>query len=123
MVANEPGVDIPNTAAVSGDLPELRLDNNEDDAPITIPPPDFDLEITKDASPTDVLVGDQVTYSVTLENLGPDDAAGAVVADNLPAEVEYVSDTCGGVVLDFEPPSGGTAWALARRCAGGRRHS
>jgi len=36
------------------------------------------------------------TYSLMAGNLGPDDAAGVVVTDTLPAGVAYLSDNCGG---------------------------
>ncbi len=57
-----------------------------------------------------------VTYSLTATNLGPDDAGAAAVADVLPPEVAYVSDTCGGVLRPGAspkpplPPIPGTLW-------------
>jgi uncharacterized repeat protein (TIGR01451 family) len=53
---------------------------------------DSDLSITKTGS----FDGSQIVYTVTVTNDGPDDASGVVVTDNLPAEVTYVSDDCGG---------------------------
>lgn len=55
-----------------------------------------DLEITKTASPPDPMPGTDVVYTITVSNLGPDIAINVQVVDTLPAEVTYVSDTCGG---------------------------
>ncbi len=50
-----------------------------------------DLAITK----TGVANGNQIVYTITVTNNGPVGATGVVVTDTLPAEVTYVSDTCG----------------------------
>jgi uncharacterized repeat protein (TIGR01451 family) len=56
-----------------------------------------DLQITKVASSKTVRVGETVTYTVTLKNLGPGVAAGAVFGDPLPDQLNLVSSTCGEV--------------------------
>ena len=53
-----------------------------------------DLDLTKTATATSPSTG---RYTITVENLGPDDATGVQVTDSLPAGVSYVSDDCGGV--------------------------
>ncbi len=55
-----------------------------------------DLEITKEDSADPPPAGEDLIYTITVENLGPSDAAGVVVTDPLPSEVTYVSDDCGG---------------------------
>ena len=57
--------------------------------------PEADLEITKDDSADPPPAGQDLVYTISVENLGPSDAAGVVVTDPLPAEVTYVSDDCG----------------------------
>ncbi|MEI7479175.1 MAG: DUF11 domain-containing protein [Actinomycetes bacterium] len=44
-----------------------------------------DLSITKTASPIQYTVGSPLTYTVTVDNAGPDTATDATVTDNLPA--------------------------------------
>ena len=73
-----------------------NLDQNDpvtdnDTATATVDPPNADLAITKiisDASPN---VGDNVTFTITLVNNGPDQASGIVVTDQLPSGFSFVS--------------------------------
>jgi uncharacterized repeat protein (TIGR01451 family) len=61
--------------------------------------PTADLSITKTASPDPVTTGDDLTYTVTVTNNGPDPATSVTVTDNVPAETTFVScsSTGGGV--------------------------
>jgi uncharacterized repeat protein (TIGR01451 family) len=52
-----------------------------------------DLRITKTDSPDPVHVGSTLTYTITVENLGPDAATGVLVTDNLPKGVDFASAT------------------------------
>jgi uncharacterized repeat protein (TIGR01451 family) len=51
-----------------------------------------DLSVTKDAT-TQASGGDNVTYTINAENLGPSDNAGFTVTDQLPAGTTFVSAT------------------------------
>ncbi len=53
--------------------------------------PEADVSVVKTADPTDVLVGENITWTITVENAGPDDATNVVVTDALPAGVSLVS--------------------------------
>jgi uncharacterized repeat protein (TIGR01451 family) len=50
-----------------------------------------DLRIAKTDSPDPVNVGSTLTYTIQVQNLGPDAAAGVTVTDQLPKEVDFVS--------------------------------
>ena len=56
-----------------------------------------DLQITKVASSNTVRVGETVTYTVTLTNLGPGVATSVVFGDSLPDQLNLVNSTCGAV--------------------------
>jgi uncharacterized repeat protein (TIGR01451 family)/CSLREA domain-containing protein len=53
--------------------------------------PEADLEISKVDSPDPVTVGENLTYTITVTNRGPDAAANVVVTDTLPSGVTFVS--------------------------------
>ncbi len=75
-----------------------RVDQNDtdttnDSANATVTPPNADLAVTKvidDASPN---VGDNVTFTVTVTNNGPDQATDLVVTDQLPSGFTLVNAT------------------------------
>jgi uncharacterized repeat protein (TIGR01451 family) len=52
-----------------------------------------DLAVTKTDSPDPAYVGQNLTYTVTVTNNGPNDATGAIVTDSLPAGVTFVNAT------------------------------
>jgi uncharacterized repeat protein (TIGR01451 family) len=60
-----------------------------------------DLQVTK-TGPATVTPGGTVTYTVTVENLGPGPAANTVVTDTLPAELADVTASDGGTVSGGE---------------------
>jgi uncharacterized repeat protein (TIGR01451 family) len=101
------------------------------DAFVTKIGPNADLSIAQTESRDPVMVGNNLTYTLSVSNLGPDDAAGVIVSDTLPAGVAFVSATasqgpCAGtstvtcnlgnmsksanatVTLVIRPPSTGT---------------
>jgi uncharacterized repeat protein (TIGR01451 family) len=60
---------------------------------ITVTPQQADLALTKTVNDTTPNVGDKVTFTVTLSNLGPDPATNVSVSDALPAGLKFVSAT------------------------------
>jgi uncharacterized repeat protein (TIGR01451 family) len=56
-------------------------------------PGSTDLRITKADSPDPVNVGSILTYTIQVQNLGPDPATGVTVTDQLPKSVDFVSAT------------------------------
>jgi uncharacterized repeat protein (TIGR01451 family) len=53
--------------------------------------PVVDLQVTKSASPTSVLVGQNITWTMVVKNNGPDSDTGVTVTDPLPAGTTFVS--------------------------------
>lgn len=51
------------------------------------------LQIKKTDSPDPVRIGQQLTYTIAVEDLGPSPATGVTVTDNLPRTVDLVSAT------------------------------
>ncbi|HEX6151948.1 MAG TPA: hypothetical protein VFZ19_00350 [Solirubrobacterales bacterium] len=56
-------------------------------------PGSANLKVTKTDSPDPVRVGESLTYTIGVENLGPSPATGVTVTDNLPKGVDLVSAT------------------------------
>lgn len=54
-----------------------------------------DLALSKTADAETAEVGDLVSYTLAVTNNGPDSASGVSVSDSLPAQLDYVSNSCG----------------------------
>jgi uncharacterized repeat protein (TIGR01451 family) len=57
--------------------------------------PAADLRVTKSGSPDPAIAGTDVTYGITVQNLGPANAASLVLTDTLPTGMTYKSVTPG----------------------------
>lgn len=66
-------------------------EDDQDNALIT-PTTFADLSLTKTVDNAEPLIGDNVTFTLTLTNDGPLDATGVSVEDLLPSGLQYVSD-------------------------------
>lgn len=87
---------ISNTATVATTTIDPTPANNSATADVTATALNADLALTKVAQGTAGLaVGGSFSYLLTVNNAGPGDATGVSVTDTLPAQVTYVSDTCG----------------------------
>ena len=75
---------ITNSASVSSDAIDTNLANNTAGATTTVNPM-ADLAVTKSDSPDPVLVGQQLTYTVGIQNNGPSTATSVSLSDTLPA--------------------------------------
>ncbi|WP_040549672.1 carboxypeptidase regulatory-like domain-containing protein [Pedosphaera parvula] len=88
---------IASSAAATGD-PDLT--NNNGTAPaatvITTVTPQADIAVLKTGNVT-VLAGGNLTYTITITNLGPSTASNVVVSDTLPLSVTFVSASDGGI--------------------------
>lgn len=83
-----------NTAYILSDkvVPDPNPGNNSAEV-ITIVSEAADLAITKTASPPTVILGQDVTYTITVTNHGPSSAAAVTVTDSLPPQANVKSIT------------------------------
>ncbi|MFC1848481.1 PKD domain-containing protein, partial [Chloroflexota bacterium] len=83
---------ITNTASVTSvDQGDPTPGNNSDSAAFTVQ--GADLEVTKTVDDPNPNEGDTITYTITLDNNGPDTATNIIITDLLPSGVTYVSDS------------------------------
>jgi fibronectin-binding autotransporter adhesin len=60
---------------------------------VVVTPPDMGIQLS---SPASVLLGANITNTVTVTNIGPGTALGLVITDTVPANVTFVSANSGG---------------------------
>ena len=77
--------------------------------------PSADLSIVKTADVTTALVNDTITWTITVENAGPDEATNVVLTDVLPSGVTLLTDLSGICTLE----SGVATCALGDLASGG----
>ena len=58
-----------------------------------------DLVITQTADRTSVGVGEMITFTITVTNLGPNSASEIVFGSNSPVALDYVSLSCGAATV------------------------
>ena len=93
VVENQDGDVLTNDAVVEWTEVEVPL-SDSDSATITLVEPD--LEILKDVSKTELTIGDEVTYTITVRHTGDStaDAYDLVVVDTLADNMNYVTGSC-----------------------------
>ena len=105
------GSDAPDTARVSSATTDPAPADN--DATYTVSGgAEADLVLTKTAAPDPIVAGDTVTYTLRATNLGPSDATGVVVVDDLPTGLSFtdaVPDECTTTGQHVSCTAGGVA--------------
>jgi uncharacterized repeat protein (TIGR01451 family) len=111
-----PTTTIFNTADVSSATADPNTGNNGATAATDISP-QADLSVTKDDDADPVLPGDNITYTVVLNNTGPNTAHNVVLSDPLPPGTTFVSASqAGGASFTLTTPAvGGTGTVTATR--------
>ena len=80
-----------NAATVTTDTADLNPDDDTASVAVTVVSPTADLAISLVDSPDPLLLGSDLTYTITVSNLGPATATGVVVVDTLPPSVNFIS--------------------------------
>ena len=88
--ANRTGV-ITNTVGVTATTPDLNPDDNMASVVVTVASPTADLALGLVDLPDPVLLGSNLTYTITIQNLGPATATGVIAYDTLPSTVNFIS--------------------------------
>jgi len=88
--ADEAG-NVDNTVTVSSDSPDPDESDNTDSESTLVVVFSTDLAITKVDDEDPVAVGDEILYTLTARNNGPNDAAGVIVTDEVPEGTAFVS--------------------------------
>ena len=83
-IANENQDD---TLKVSGDTDNLESESTQDQLSSS------QLKLDNDADKENIYLGDEVTWTVTAQNIGPDTAKNVKVYDKLPSGLKYVKHT------------------------------
>jgi uncharacterized repeat protein (TIGR01451 family) len=100
---------ITNTVTVAGVSPDPNPGNNTATETTTVSEW-ADLAAAKVAAPNPVLVGQPLTYTLTVTNYGPYDAHNVLLTDTLPADVvlpaDVAIDTDAALLLHLDEPSG-----------------
>jgi uncharacterized repeat protein (TIGR01451 family) len=84
---------IGSTATVTANEPDPNPANNSVTDTLTVIPGSADLRVTMMHSPEPVTLGQNLTYSITLNDLGPSTSTNVVLSDVLPDGVVFVSAT------------------------------
>jgi uncharacterized repeat protein (TIGR01451 family) len=67
--------------------------------------PSADLALTKTADRKNAKIGENITFTITVTNLGPDTATGIYFGDSIPDPLNFVSSSC---------DRGAVFWGLCR---------
>ncbi|MFN0086714.1 MAG: hypothetical protein ACKVX9_15095, partial [Blastocatellia bacterium] len=94
-----------NTAVVTSSTSDSVTGNNSQSVQIDIGT-DADLTISKTGTPTSVVAGNNITYTINIENTGPSRALNVALTDTFPANTTFVSSNGTGILAGC---SGGTS--------------
>jgi uncharacterized repeat protein (TIGR01451 family) len=79
------------TGTISNQQTDLNPGNNTSQTVTTTVTAQNDVSVTKSDSPDPVIVGSNLTYTITVNNGGPSNAANVTLSDILPANTTFVS--------------------------------
>ena len=106
------GGNVTNVAAVAASTPDSNPGNNTSSPVGTTITPIADMAVGK-TGPASVVALSNLTYTISVTNLGPSSAGGVVVADVLPTTGTFISASGNGVTN-----AGAVGWSLGTLSAG-----
>ena len=80
--------------ATVGGIPDFNPDDNTDHASLVVNP-QADLSLAKTVSSANPSTDDEVQYTLTAHNAGPNDATGVTIHDSLPAGLDFIDASPG----------------------------
>ena len=86
---------ISNAASVTSNRADPDLSNDSVTVVTAVVVPSADLSVAKSASPVVPLAGQNMTYTITVTNNGPEIASSITLVDGLPSSVAFVSASAG----------------------------
>ena len=101
---------VTNSVNVTGNEDETDLTNNNDSV-TTVIPPAADLVVDKEIISSGNY-SDEIIYTITVTNRGPDDATGVTVTDKLPGSLIFISSDN----PDYNPANG--VWTIGNLAVG-----
>ncbi|ACU63175.1 T9SS C-terminal target domain-containing protein [Chitinophaga pinensis] len=121
VIVSTPGSftgNLSNTASGSSDATDPVSTNNSSTTTDITPVPTADIAVVKATTATTFAPGEDVTYTITVTNNGPSDAANVVVTDNAPAGTTIKSwaaaVTTGTVTLPAASGAGNISQTIAK---------
>jgi len=119
-VASSGGATLVNAGSISSRTKDPTLANNTATATVTVTAK-ADLVVTKTASSAKFIVGQKLTFTISVVNRGPDSVSGARVRDVVPPLLTSVTWTCSAVSGSCGSSSGtGSIDQLVNISVGGR---
>ena len=92
---------VTSTATVGSPAPDPNPDNNTASATVLVTEPTADLAVTMTGSPSSVLQGASLTYTINVTNNGPFTAEGVTLTTTLPANANFISATTSQGTVSF----------------------
>ena len=90
--ATAPGTTFTNTASISSQIPDPNPENDSSSTSVTVPSPQADVGVQK-VGPDTAAPDTDVSYSISVNNSGPDAADSFSLTDTLPGTMTFVSLT------------------------------
>jgi uncharacterized repeat protein (TIGR01451 family) len=113
--ANTPsGATITNTASIATTTTDTNAANNNVTATTTVNT-SADLSVTKSGTPSTVVAGQNLTYTIVVTNNGVSDAQGVNLSDIIPANTTFVSLSSPAGWSNTTPAVGGTGTVTSTR--------